>query len=70
MTFAPSGFQIEADPIDDDAELLVTGDASELYVLLWNRRDAARIGDGPEKPICSISGERPCRSGGAEDRHG
>jgi uncharacterized protein (TIGR03083 family) len=41
VTFAPSGFQIEADPIDDDAELLVTGDASELYVLLWNRRDAA-----------------------------
>jgi hypothetical protein len=36
------GFQIEANPIDDDAELLVTGgDASELYVLLWNRRDAA-----------------------------
>jgi MDMPI C-terminal domain./Mycothiol maleylpyruvate isomerase N-terminal domain. len=41
VTFASSGFQIEADPIDDDAELLVTGDASELYVLLWNRRDAA-----------------------------
>ena len=41
VTFAPSGFQIEADPIDDDAELLVTGGASELYVLLWNRRDAA-----------------------------
>lgn len=41
VTFAPSGFQIEADPIDDDAELLVTGDASELYVLLWNRRAAA-----------------------------
>jgi MDMPI C-terminal domain. len=41
VTFAPSGFQIEADPIGDDAELLVTGDASELYVLLWNRRDAA-----------------------------
>jgi hypothetical protein len=34
LTFAPSGFQIEADPIDDDGELLVTGDASELYVLL------------------------------------
>ena len=42
MTFATSGFQIEADPIGDDAELLVTGDASDLYVLLWNRRDAAR----------------------------
>jgi uncharacterized protein (TIGR03083 family) len=41
VTFAPSGLQIEADPIDDDAELLVTGDASELYVLLWNRGDAA-----------------------------
>ena len=41
VTFASSGFEIEADPIDDDAELLVTGDASELYVLLWNRRDAA-----------------------------
>jgi hypothetical protein len=41
VTFAPSGFRIEADPINDDAELLVTGDASELYVLLWNRRDAA-----------------------------
>ena len=41
VTFAPSGFQIEADPIDDDAELLVTDDASELYVLLWNRREVA-----------------------------
>jgi MDMPI C-terminal domain/Mycothiol maleylpyruvate isomerase N-terminal domain len=41
VTFAPSGLQIEADPIDDDAELLLTGEASELYVLLWNRRDAA-----------------------------
>jgi uncharacterized protein (TIGR03083 family) len=41
VAFAPSGFQIEADPIDDDAELLVTADASELCVLLWNRREAA-----------------------------
>ena len=41
VTFAPSGFQIEADPINDDAELLVTGDATELYVLLWNRREPA-----------------------------
>jgi Pyridine nucleotide-disulphide oxidoreductase len=39
VTFAPSGFQIEADPIDDDAELLVTGDASELYVLYAARLD-------------------------------
>ncbi len=33
------GFQTQADPIDADAELVVTGDASTLYVMLWNRRD-------------------------------
>lgn len=38
VTFAPSGFQIGADPIDVGADLVVTGDVSDLYVVLWNRR--------------------------------
>ena len=41
VTFAPTGFQILADPIDTGAELRVTGDVSDLYVMLWNRRDAS-----------------------------
>jgi uncharacterized protein (TIGR03083 family) len=69
VTFAPSGFQIEADPIDDDAELLVTGDASELYVLLWNRRDAAGSEmDGEPDPLDLWRETAQIR--GAEDRHG
>lgn len=39
VTFAPSGLTALADPIDAGAELEVTGDASTLYVVLWNRRD-------------------------------
>jgi hypothetical protein len=55
------GFQIEANPIDDDAELLVTGgDASELYVLLWNRRDAAgsEMGRRTKPGFGSFAGRR------------
>jgi uncharacterized protein (TIGR03083 family) len=40
VTFARTGFQIQTDPVNADAELLVTGSASDLYTLLWNRRDA------------------------------
>jgi uncharacterized protein (TIGR03083 family) len=43
VTFTPTGFQIQADPMDADAELLVTGVASDLYVMLWNRRDTAGL---------------------------
>jgi uncharacterized protein (TIGR03083 family) len=43
VTFAPSGFQILADPVDAKAELVVAGDASQLYLVLWNRRDAADV---------------------------
>ncbi len=43
VTFAPPGFQIQADPTDADAELVVAGDVSELYVVLWNRRDSAGL---------------------------
>jgi uncharacterized protein (TIGR03083 family) len=39
VTFAPSGFEVQADPSETDAELVVTGDASDLYLVLWNRRD-------------------------------
>jgi MDMPI C-terminal domain len=42
-TFAPSGFQIQADPTEPDAELVVTGKASDLCLLLWNRRDTAGL---------------------------
>lgn len=43
VTFVPSGFQIRADPIDAEAELAASGDATTLYVVLWNRRDAASL---------------------------
>lgn len=39
VTFAPSGFQIHTDPVDPDADLVLTARASDLYTLLWNRRD-------------------------------
>jgi uncharacterized protein (TIGR03083 family) len=39
VTFAPSGFEVQADPGETDAELVVAGDASDLYLVLWNRRD-------------------------------
>jgi uncharacterized protein (TIGR03083 family) len=50
VTFAPSGLQTQADPIDADAELVVTGDAPTLYVMLWNRRDTAglELDGGPD----------------------
>ncbi len=43
VTFAPTGFETQTDPIEDDAELVVAGDASDLYVALWNRRDATGL---------------------------
>ena len=36
---AATGFQVKTDPADADADLVVTAGASDLYVLLWNRRD-------------------------------
>ena len=39
VTFAPTGFQVQTDPADADADLVVTAGASDLYTLLWNRRD-------------------------------
>jgi uncharacterized protein (TIGR03083 family) len=41
VTFAPTGLQIDADPVDAGSELVVSGSASNLYEVLWNRRDAA-----------------------------
>ena len=41
VTFAPTGFDTRSDPLDMDADLVVTGDAPDLYVTLWNRQDAA-----------------------------
>jgi uncharacterized protein (TIGR03083 family) len=43
VTFAPTGFQILTDPIAADAELVVTGDAPRLYVMLWNRQGTAGL---------------------------
>jgi predicted lipid carrier protein YhbT len=43
VTFAPTGFQIQTDPADADAELVVTGGASDLYMVLWNRRDTSGL---------------------------
>ncbi|MGH2595834.1 MAG: maleylpyruvate isomerase family mycothiol-dependent enzyme [Actinomycetota bacterium] len=43
VRFAPSGFQIQADPTEPDAELVVSGNASDLYLLLWNRRDTTGL---------------------------
>ena len=40
VTFTPTGFEIQTDPADNQAELVVTAGASDLYTLLWNRRDA------------------------------
>jgi uncharacterized protein (TIGR03083 family) len=41
VTFTSTGFQIQTDPVDAEAELVVTASASDLYVLLWNRRAPA-----------------------------
>ena len=58
VTFTPSGFQTGADPIDANAELVVIGDASDLYVVLWNRRGTDGL-DLDGNRICSSSGGRP-----------
>jgi predicted lipid carrier protein YhbT len=39
VTFAPTGFKVQTDPAGADADLVVTAGASDLYTLLWNRRD-------------------------------
>ena len=39
VTFAPTGFQVQTDPANTDAELVVSAAVSDLYILLWNRRD-------------------------------
>ena len=39
VTFASTGFQVETDLADADADLVVTAGASDFYTLLWNRRD-------------------------------
>jgi uncharacterized protein (TIGR03083 family) len=39
VTFAPTGSRVDPDPVDTVADLVVTTTASDLYVLLWNRRD-------------------------------
>jgi uncharacterized protein (TIGR03083 family) len=39
VTFASTGFDIQTDRAEADAELIVTAAASDLYTLLWNRRD-------------------------------
>jgi uncharacterized protein (TIGR03083 family) len=43
VTFDPSGFQMQADPADADADLVVIGVATTLYLTLWNRRDKAEL---------------------------
>jgi uncharacterized protein (TIGR03083 family) len=43
LTFTPTGFDNQADPVDADAELVVAADVATLYVLLWNRRDSAGL---------------------------
>jgi uncharacterized protein (TIGR03083 family) len=45
LTFSPTGFDNQADPVEVDAELVVAGTAADLYVLLWNRQD----GEGLER---------------------
>jgi uncharacterized protein (TIGR03083 family) len=42
VTFAPAGFQVRTDPGDADADLVLTARTSDLYTMLWNRRDAPR----------------------------
>jgi uncharacterized protein (TIGR03083 family) len=46
VTFAPEGLQVLTDPTAPAAEVVVTASASDLYTMLWNRRDPA--GDGVE----------------------
>lgn len=44
VTFGPTGSRVESDPGDTVADVVVTATASDLYVLLWNRREPT----GPE----------------------
>lgn len=39
VTFASTGFDVQTDRADADADLVVSANASDLYTLLWNRRD-------------------------------
>jgi predicted lipid carrier protein YhbT len=39
VTFASTGFEVHTDPASAQADLAVTAGASDLYVLLWNRRE-------------------------------
>lgn len=39
VTFASTGFRVQTDAADAEADLVVTAGASDLYPLLWNRRD-------------------------------
>ena len=39
VTFAATGFDVRTDPSDAEADLEVRTGASDLYTLLWNRRD-------------------------------
>jgi len=41
VTFAPTGFEVQTDPGGAEADLMVTGEASDLYTLLWNRRGSS-----------------------------
>lgn len=38
LSLAPTGIETEADPADTTGASVITGAASDLYVLLWNRR--------------------------------
>jgi uncharacterized protein (TIGR03083 family) len=54
VTFAPTGLRPEADPLDGDADLVVTGDAPSLYVMLWNRRGADGLELGGEPDLLDL----------------
>ena len=52
VTFASTGIDTQPDPIGTDADLVVSGDTSDLYVMLWNRRDVAGLElDGEPDPL-------------------
>ena len=67
MTFAPSGFRYTRPIRSTATRSLVTGDASELYVLLWNRRDAAGLDMDGETDLLDLWRET-VQIRGAEDR--
>jgi uncharacterized protein (TIGR03083 family) len=54
VTFARSGFQIETDQTDAGAELVVTGDASDLYTMLWNRQGTAALELGGDLALLDL----------------